>query len=126
LSYPLGVYFEVPHGIAGSVFLPGVIQFNVAHGYTDYAQLYDRIPDAKSGLSDAQKSLAFADEIKNLSDSLGIPTELAGFGVKTEADTRLIIDNAWQLKLAFEQNPIPFGKAEIEDLVLSLGNCKKA
>ena len=126
LSYPLGVYFDVPHGIAGSVFLPGVIQFNVANGYTDYAQLYDRIPGAKSGLSDAQKSLAFADEIKNLSDSLGIPTELAGFGVKTEADARLIIDNAWQLKLAFEQNPISFGKAEIEDLVLSLANCKKA
>jgi alcohol dehydrogenase class IV len=126
LSYPLGVYFDVSHGIAGSVFLPGVIQFNVAHGYTDYAQLYDRIPGAKTGLNDSQKALAFAEAIKNLSSSLGIPTELAGFGVKTEADARLIIDNAWQLKLAFEQNPIPFGKVEIENLVLSLSNSIKA
>ena len=121
LSYPLGVYFDVPHGLAGSVFLPGVIEFNVSHGYKDYAQLYDRIPGAKSGLDETQKSLQFAREIKNLSGRLGIPTELAGFGVKTDQDMQLIIDNAWQLKAAFEQNPIPFGKSEIESLVRSLG-----
>ena len=121
LSYPLGVYFKVPHGLAGSVFLPGVIEFNVSHGYKDYAQLYDRIPGAKRDLDDTQKSLQFAQEIKNLSARLGIPTELAGFGVKTDQDMQLIIDNAWQLKPAFEQNPLPVGKAEIEQLVRSLG-----
>lgn len=121
LSYPLGVYFNVPHGIAGSVFLPAVIRFNVEHGYTDYAQLYDRIPGADRSLPDAQKAVRFADELKDLSDSMGIPTELAGLGVRTERDMRLIIDNSWQLKAAFEQNPVPFGLPEIEKTVHALG-----
>ena len=125
LSYPLGVYFNVPHGLAGSVFLPQVIEFNVAHGYTDYAVLYDRMPGAKLDLNEAQKSLRFAAEIKNLSDRFGIPTNLKGFGVRTEQDLRLIIDNSWQLKAAFEQNPIPFGLKEIEETVRALGNGKR-
>lgn len=125
LSYPLGVHFDVPHGLAGSVFLPEVIEFNVRHGYTDYAMLYDRIPDAKLELSASEKSIQFAQCIKDLSRRLGIPTELAGFGVKTEEDLRSIIENAWQLKAAFDQNPIPFGKAEIEQTVRALSTSKK-
>ena len=37
LSYPLGVYFDVPHGMAGSVFLPAVIKYNVDNGYNEYS-----------------------------------------------------------------------------------------
>lgn len=119
LSYPLGVYFEVPHGLAGSVFLPGVIQYNVEQGYTDYAHLYDIIHPG-TVLSLKEKSLKFAEEIKILSDELGIPTSLGGFGAKTDADLQLIVDNALQLKAAFEQNPVPFGMVEIQKLIFSL------
>jgi alcohol dehydrogenase class IV len=119
LSYPLGVYFNVPHGLAGSVFLPGVVTYNAEHGYEDYAILYDLVFDDHS-LNDTQKSMRFAEEIKTLSANLGIPTDLNGFGVKTEADLKIIIDNAMQLQAAFEQNPIKFGKPEIEQLIYSL------
>ncbi|KAF0135220.1 MAG: alcohol dehydrogenase [Candidatus Saganbacteria bacterium] len=119
LSYPLGVYFNVPHGLAGSVFLPEVIRFNVQNGYNEYEQLYDlAFPD--SGLSIQEKSIKFAEAIETLSRELGIPTNLKGFGVQSEADLRLIIDNSMQLKAAFEQNPIPFGLKEIENTVRSL------
>ena len=121
LSYPLGVYFKVPHGMAGAVFLSQVIEFNVAHGYKEYALLHDRIPGVDRGLDDGEKSLRFAQELRNLSRAFGIPTDLGGFGVNTEEHMRLIIDNAWQLKAAFEQNPVPFGKAEIEETVRALG-----
>jgi alcohol dehydrogenase len=121
LSYPLGVHFNVPHGLAGSVFLPQVIRFNVEKGYTDYATLQDLIPGSDLKGSAAEKSLRFAHEVEQLSARLGIPTTLAGFGVHTEEHLRSIIDNAWQLKAAFEQNPIPFGPAEIEQTVRALG-----
>jgi alcohol dehydrogenase class IV len=121
LSYPLGVHFNVPHGLAGSVFLPEVIRFNVEKGYTDYVMLYDLIPGSDPKGSAAEKSLRFAQEIEQLSARLGIPTTLAGFGVHTEEHLKSIIDNAWQLKAAFEQNPIPFGPAEIEQTVRALG-----
>lgn len=119
LSYPLGVYFDVPHGLAGSVFLPGVIKYNVENGFDAYEQLYDLVFQDE-GLSATEKSNRFADEIKQLSDSLGIPTNLNGFGVNTDEDRRLIVDNSMQLKAAFDQNPVKFGKSEIENLVNSL------
>jgi alcohol dehydrogenase class IV len=119
LSYPLGVYFNVPHGLAGSVFLPYVIRHNVENGYTDYAELYDLVHDDLS-LSQEKKSFIFADEIEQLCAELGIPTSLNGFGVKTEKDRKLIIDNAMQLKAAFEQNPVNFGIEEITRVIYSM------
>ncbi|MCX5811395.1 MAG: iron-containing alcohol dehydrogenase [Proteobacteria bacterium] len=119
LSYPLGVYFDVPHGLAGSVFLPGVVKYNVENGYTDYAMLYDLIFSEPS-LKKKKKSIRFAEEIRKLSAALGIPTDLKGFGVKSEDNAKLIIDNSMQLKAAFDQNPVPFGKDEIEKLIYSL------
>jgi len=119
LSYPLGVYYDVPHGLAGSVFLPAVIRYNVENGYTDYAELYDLVFDEPCATA-AEKSSRFAEAIEQLSDELGIPTELGGFGVKTDEDSRRIIDHSMQLKAAFEQNPVAFGKPEIERIVYSL------
>jgi len=113
LSYPLGVYFDVPHGLAGSVFLPAVIKYNVKNEYKEYANLYDLVFDNKS-LTSMEKSMIFADEIETLSGDLGIPTTLKGFGVKTDDDLNLILDNSMQLQQAFEQNPVIFGKDEIE------------
>ncbi len=119
LSYPLGVYFDIPHGLAGSVFLPGVIKHNVAHEYYEYAELYDLVSDGH-GLSPKEKSIKFADAIEALSHALGIPTDLKGFGVKTESDLMLIVDNSAQLKAAFDQNPVKFGQDEIKAVVFSL------
>jgi len=61
-----------------------------------------------------------AAEIETLSSELGIPTDLKGFGVKTDGDLKLIIDNSMQLEAAFQQNPVKFGKDEIEKIVYSL------
>ncbi len=119
LSYPLGVYYDVPHGLAGSVFLPAVIKHNVENRYTDYAQLHDLVFEDTSA-TDVEKSIRFADEIKQLSDELGIPTELGGFGVRSVEDSKRIIDHSMQLKAAFEQNPVTFGKPEIEKIVYAL------
>lgn len=119
LSYPLGVYFDVPHGLAGSVFLASVIKHNVKNGYTEYAELFDLVFPSEA-LSPQAKSIRFADELVKLCEDLKIPTSLKGFGVKTEEDLRLIIDNSRQLQAAFEQNPIPFGVEEITETIYSL------
>jgi len=119
LSYPLGVIFDVPHGLAGSVFLPPVIKYNVKHGYCEYSELYDLV-FTDNLISDEEKSRKFADAIETLSNELGIPTDLKGFGVKTEKDLNSIIDNSTRVMTAFEQNPVKFGMEEIKKIVYSL------
>ena len=39
ISYPLGVYHSVPHGIGGGMFAPGIMEFNQFHGITKYSAL---------------------------------------------------------------------------------------
>jgi len=119
LSYPLGVHFQVPHGLAGSVFLPSVIKFNVDNGFQDYSQLYDLVFDEKS-ISSHEKSYIFSEKIRELSVELGIPISLKDFGVKSDSDTKLLIDSSIQLKHAFEQNPIKFKMNEIKKVICSL------
>ena len=119
LSYPLGVYFSVPHGIAGSVFLPGIIKYNVDNGYNDYYKLYDLVFEEKN-ISNKKKSYIFAEKITALSQNLGIPTNLKGFGVISDEDANKIIDNSMQLEAAFDQNPVDFKQNQVVELVNSL------
>ena len=39
ISYPLGVYQSVPHGIGGGIFAPGIMKFNRQNGITKYNML---------------------------------------------------------------------------------------
>lgn len=80
LSYPLGGEFHVPHGVANSVLLCPVLEFNLpsaADRYADVAvalgapRLSDDLATARSGL----------EILKRLSASVGIPQSLKSLGV---------------------------------------------
>lgn len=83
ISYPLGTYFGVPHGIAGGVFLPHVVSYNVKKGYTGYQDIYDNLPDADLSLGDDEKSLDFTKRIASFYESIGAPGDLSRYNVKS-------------------------------------------
>ncbi len=107
LSYPLGVHFRVPHGIAGAVFLPHVIEFNIKNGYTDYFDLYEGEPSS------------FLNSFFDVWKRIGIPSNLRAFGV-TEGDIPRLIEDTMELKAALDQNPVPFYEKEIETILKKL------
>lgn len=106
LSYPIGVHFKVPHGIGGGIFLASVIEYNVAHGYEDYAELLDLI-EQRPEWSRKQKSARFAELLRALSDKLGVPKHLDQWGV-TRANIEGVAKLMLPLQAAFDQNPVPF------------------
>jgi len=117
ISYPLGVHYNVPHGIAGGIFLPYVIEYNVLHGYNGYVEIYDRLFDCNYSLSDKEKSLDFVKKLKALYKELLIQRDLSEYGVEEkdiEILTRLTIE---QRKANLDLNPIPFGESETKDLI---------
>ena len=117
LSYPLGVHFKVPHGFAGAVFLPSVIEHNVTHGY-DYSELYDLIEGADPSLLSANKNRIFAEKIHLLSKKLDIPS-LRSFGVSDD-NVGLILNELPGFTGAFSQNPVPFSVDDAKKMVLDL------
>ena len=105
LSYPLGVHFNVPHGLAGAVFLPHIVEHNVRNGY-DYSELYDLIDGADISLPREAKNACFVERFFELGNKLKIPTNLAAFVNRENIDP--LLNEIDSLERAFSQNPIPF------------------
>ena len=113
LSYPLGVHFKVPHGLAGGVFISRIARFNAERGFSDYADLYDLIEGADKSLTREEKSLKFCDELDSLLQKLDVPDKLSPFGVQ-ESDLANLAQQTMLLIGALDQNPVPFNIKEVE------------
>lgn len=112
MSYPLGVRYKVPHGLAGAVFLPEVIQFNIEHGCTLYGELFDLIENVDQTLPLDKKSFLFSEYLRALCDKLVIPRKVTFFSMSLDHIDDFV-RQTMLLKGALDQNPIPFGEEEI-------------
>ena len=105
-SYSLGVRYKVPHGIAGAVFLPHVVEHNAEKGY-DYSDLFDLIEGADTQLSSKEKNQVFVKKFFGLFERMKISCTLGQFGVNHENAGALLRDID-DFQGAFDQNPVPF------------------
>ena len=102
ISYPLSVYYKVPHGIAGGIMLLEMARFNINRGYKKYKNLckyyeLESISTAEDLISNMQ--LIF--------DKLGVPRKLSQFNIfKTDKD--LLVSRMQTQQIGFDQNPLPF------------------
>lgn len=110
MSYPLGVRYKIPHGIGGAIFLPHVAEINVNRGYCGYGELIAKTND-KAG------ALAFVKLLKEVFCRLRIPQSLAQYNILREE----FVQDTLALSGALEQNPVPFGEAEINEILDVLG-----
>jgi len=99
LSYILGTQFNVPHGLAGGVFLPRIIEFNEDVGFR-YSDFSDECINFNNFLS----SIDF-----NFDD-------LRQFGV-TEENIGVLLKGIETLQPAFDQNPVPFTVNDAKEIV---------
>ncbi len=106
LSYPMGVYFKVLHGIGGGIFLASVVAFNVSGGYYEYAELLDLV-EPHPELSIKEKAKKFSKLIDYLVDKLKVPKYLDQWGI-TKENVGDVAELMIPLQAAFDQNPVPF------------------
>jgi len=123
LSYTLGVHFHVPHGLAGAVFLPYIVEHNVRNGY-DYSELYDLIEGVDLSLSQEEKNKIFVDKFFELTKKLKIPAHITPFGVNPKNINKLLSDIDG-FEGAFSQNPIPFTLDDGKNLVRKMINVEE-
>lgn len=119
MSYPLGVHYQVPHGIGGALFLPHVVKHNIRHGCFDYADFYDAIASADGVLTRERKAWAFHEKLTETWRELGVPTGLAGTGFEKTFTDRFVAETL-QLKAALDQNPVLFGEQDVHSILREL------
>ena len=116
LSYPIGVHYKVPHGIGGGIFIASVIDFNVARGWFDYAELLDLV-EPHTDWSAERKARRFADAIRDLARGLNVPETLSQWGI-TADNVDAVGDLMQGMQGAFDQNPVAFSaKTDVYDML---------
>jgi alcohol dehydrogenase class IV len=120
MSYPLGVHHGVPHGVGGAIFVAHVAQHNIGAGVHDYADLFLAMNGADPSLPRARQAQAFVDRLSALFADAGVPGEVRSAGVGGPAVERFV-QNTMDLKSALDQNPAPFGDAEVRWTLERLG-----
>ncbi len=80
MSHPVSAFFGVPHGVANSILLPVVAEYNALADSGRYEKIYNYIREKKEPAEDFRPQMLI-DEIRRLNVSLGIPKALSDVGV---------------------------------------------
>jgi alcohol dehydrogenase class IV len=83
-AYPIGAEFHIPHGVANSIMLAPVMEFNKLGNLEKFAEIADYLGENTMGLSDREAAEAAVEAIRILAADLKIPAHLSEFGIKDE------------------------------------------
>jgi alcohol dehydrogenase class IV len=118
LSYPLGGWYRIPHGLSNAILLPWVMEFNrdaVAGRFAEVAAAMGIPP----GADDDETSKRTVDGIFSLVRSLGIPADLRELGVRKE-DLDEIVAAAMKVTRLLDNNPKPVSPGDARNIYLKL------
>lgn len=85
LAYPLGAFFDVPHGLANAVLLPYIMEFNLHAAETEYASVATLMDPALSGNRGEVLAMASVDIVRALTQGVGIPQTLTALKIPETA-----------------------------------------
>jgi alcohol dehydrogenase class IV len=107
LSYPLGIYNHVPHGLAVATLLPEVISINVEKGCAIYGDLYSHISDAPQHEKPTEKAEAFSQMLAVYKPLSYLGNKFSDYGIN-EKNIDFLAERGLDLKSALNNNPVEF------------------
>lgn len=111
ISYPLSVYYKVPHGIGGGMFAVDMIKFNIEAGFDSYADLAPLIAIPSRAGSRVENAWSVHAHLQELWTILEVPNKLSTFGIGPERRDHVLEIMKTQ-QPGFDQNPVPFTVAD--------------
>jgi len=85
LAYPLGAFFDIPHGLANAVLLPYIMAYNLEDAEEKYAQVALLIGAGATGHSRGVSAKAGVEVVRGLSRDIGIPQRLKDLNIPESA-----------------------------------------
>ncbi|MHB1042907.1 MAG: iron-containing alcohol dehydrogenase [Eubacteriales bacterium] len=112
LSFPLGGAFKVPHGIANTVMLPYVMEYNYVAKLDKFAKVAELMGEKISQLSAREAAAKSIDSVKALAYDIEVPTGLREINVP-ETALKQLAEGASTVTRLLVNNPRQMGLAEI-------------
>ena len=114
ISYPLGAHYNVPHGIAGGIFLSEVFKVNYEKGYDEYEAILNSINTKTTN------SKNFCEEFDIFYDNVKGPTSLKNWNV-TEKDIEILSQLTLDQRLEnLKLNPVDFNEPDLNRVIRSV------
>ena len=103
-AYPIGAEFHIPHGVANSIMLPPVMEFNMIGNLEKFAQIAECFGEPVRGLNRRSQAARAAQAVRTLVEDLGVPRTLREFGV-SEAHIPALAQGAMKVTRLLANNP---------------------
>jgi alcohol dehydrogenase class IV len=107
LSYPLGIYNRVPHGLAVATLFPEVVNINIEKNAYLYADLYDYIADGDCHKQPEEKSAAFVQLLTVYEPVNHLDKKFSDYGIN-DTNIDFLAERGLDLKSALTNNPVEF------------------
>ena len=91
MSHPVSGFFHVAHGVANSILLPNIVEFNALADNGRYRKIYNYIANGKMA-DDSFTPDMLADALRQLNKELGIPATLSEVGVTEDKIPEMTAD----------------------------------
>lgn len=92
LSHPVSAMYGVPHGVANSILIPHVMEFNSYAVPELFSDIAEDMGENLDGLTLMEKSKAAVDAVKKLSKDIDIPEDFSEYGVDENNIERMTED----------------------------------
>ena len=112
-AYPIGAEYHIPHGVANSIMLGAVMEFNMLGNLNKFAELAELFGEVTQGKTTRQKAQAAVEALKTLARDLQIPAHLGDFGVKEE-DLPMLAAGVMKVTRLLANNPRAMTQADAE------------
>lgn len=112
-AYPIGAEFHIPHGVANSIMLAPVMEFNMLGCLPKFAQMAEVFGEDVSGLSDREAAVVAVEALRTLAEDLQVPMNLTQFGVK-DKDIPALAEGVMKVTRLLANNPRELTQADAE------------
>ncbi|MCK5163107.1 MAG: iron-containing alcohol dehydrogenase [Desulfobacula sp.] len=103
-AYPIGAEFHIPHGVANSIMLVPVMEFNMLGNLKKFAALANMLGENTTGLSLKDSANSALNAMRCLVEDLQLPCHLSKFGV-SDSDIPMLADGVMKVTRLLANNP---------------------
>jgi alcohol dehydrogenase class IV len=114
-AYPIGAEFHIPHGVANSIMLTPVMEFNKHGSLERFAEMAVYLGRDAAGLSTAEAADAAVEAMGRLAADLDIPNHLREFGIKDE-DIPQLAEGVMKVTRLLANNPRELTQQDAEEI----------
>ncbi len=103
-AYPIGAEFHIPHGVANTIMLIPVMQYNFLGNLPKFAKLAEFLGEDTYGLSERKAAELAVETLEVLAEDLNVPRSLKEFGVE-EKHVPELAEGAMKVTRLLANNP---------------------